>query len=68
MAARPSPRVHANGVFLPWVRHRADRIADERGPMRYYQFAEMAIALCGGLAFALVGWWEIVGTIWSAFE
>jgi len=36
--------------------------------MSYYQFAEMAIALCGGLAFALVGWWEIVGTIWSAFE
>ncbi len=28
--------------------------------MSYYQFAEMAVAVCGGLAFALVGWWEIV--------
>ncbi len=34
--------------------------------MSYYQLAEMAFALVAGLAFALIGWWEIVGTIWSA--
>jgi hypothetical protein len=32
----------------------------------YYRFAEMMVALGGGLAFALVGWWDIVGSIWSA--
>jgi len=36
--------------------------------MTYYQIAEILVALCAGLAFALVGWWEIVGTIWSALE
>ena|SRR5260221_10081647 len=32
--------------------------------MSYYRFAEMAVALCFGLTFALVGWWEIAGPIW----
>jgi hypothetical protein len=36
--------------------------------MSYYRFAEIAIALSFGLIFALVGWWDIVGTIWSALE
>jgi hypothetical protein len=40
----------------------------QHGPMSYYRFAEMAILVCGGLAFALVGWREIVGTIWSALR
>jgi hypothetical protein len=35
--------------------------------MSYYRFAEIA-ALSFGLAFALVGWWDIVGSIWSALE
>jgi len=34
------------------------------GPMSYRRFAEMAVALCFGLTFALVGWWEIAGPIW----
>jgi membrane protein required for beta-lactamase induction len=29
-----------------------------------YRFAEMVVALCLGLAFALVGWWEIAGPAW----
>jgi hypothetical protein len=36
--------------------------------MSYYDFAEIAIALSFGLAFALVGWWDIVGSIWSALQ
>jgi hypothetical protein len=32
--------------------------------MSYYRFAEMVVALCFGLTFALVGWWEIAGPIW----
>ena len=36
--------------------------------MSYYKIAEMAIALSFGLTFAFVGWWEIVGEIWSALE
>jgi hypothetical protein len=36
--------------------------------MRYYQFAEMAVALCAGLVFALLSWWDIVGSIWSALR
>jgi hypothetical protein len=36
--------------------------------MRYRRVAEIAIALSSGLAFALVGWWEIVGEILSALE
>src|SRR5258708_40029188 len=32
--------------------------------MSYYRFAEIAIALCFGLTFALVGWWEIAEPIW----
>jgi hypothetical protein len=32
--------------------------------MSYYRFAEIAIALCFGLTFALVGWWEIAELIW----
>jgi hypothetical protein len=39
-------------------------MAAEREPMSYYRFAEMAVALCFGLTFALVGWWEIAGPIW----
>jgi hypothetical protein len=58
--------VHANDVFLPGGRHRAGRIAEERGPMSYYRIAEIAIALSFGLTFALVGWREMVGQIWSA--
>ena len=27
--------------------------------MKYYRFAEMAVALCFGLTFALLGWWEM---------
>ena len=34
------------------------------GPMSYRRFAEMAVALCFGLTFALVGWWEVAGPIW----
>jgi hypothetical protein len=34
--------------------------------MSYYRIAEMAIALGFGLTFAAVGWWEIVGQIWSS--
>jgi hypothetical protein len=34
--------------------------------MRYYRFAETAVAVCLGLTFALVGWWEIARDIWSA--
>ena len=34
--------------------------------MSYCRIAEMAIALSFGLTFAFVGWWEIVGDIWSA--
>ncbi len=33
-----------------------------------YDRIEMAIALICGLAFALVGWREIAGQIWSALE
>jgi hypothetical protein len=36
--------------------------------MSYYQIAEMAIALSSGLTFALVGWWDIVESVWSALE
>ena len=36
--------------------------------MSYYRFAEIALALGFGLAFALVGWWDIVGSIWSALQ
>jgi len=36
--------------------------------MSYCRFAEIAIAVGFGLTFALVGWWEIVGEIWSALE
>jgi hypothetical protein len=36
--------------------------------MSYFRYAEMAIALSFGLTFALVGWWDIVGSIWSALE
>jgi hypothetical protein len=36
--------------------------------MNYYRIAEMAVAPCFGLTFALVGWWEIVREIWSALE
>jgi hypothetical protein len=36
--------------------------------MSYYRFAEIAFALSFGLTFALVGWWDIVGSIWSAFQ
>ncbi len=32
--------------------------------MSYYRFFEMAFALCFGLTFALVCWWEIAGPIW----
>jgi uncharacterized membrane protein len=32
--------------------------------MSHYRFFEMAFALCFGLTFALVGWWEIAGPIW----
>jgi hypothetical protein len=32
--------------------------------MSYYRFAEIAIALCFGLTFAIVGWWEIAEPIW----
>jgi hypothetical protein len=32
--------------------------------MSYYRFAQMAVALCFGLTFAFVGWWEIAGPIW----
>jgi hypothetical protein len=32
--------------------------------MSYYRFAAMAVALCFGLTFALVGWGEIAGPIW----
>jgi len=34
--------------------------------MSYYRFAEMAVAVSSGLAFALIGWCEIAGEIWSA--
>ena len=34
--------------------------------MSYHRFAGMAVALCFGLTFALVGWWEIEGPIWRA--
>jgi hypothetical protein len=34
--------------------------------MSYYWIAEIAIALSFGLAFAFVGWSEIVRDIWSA--
>jgi hypothetical protein len=56
----------ANDVFLPLGAPSAGRMADECGPMSYYRIAEIAIALSAGLTFALVGWWEIVGEIWSA--
>jgi hypothetical protein len=36
--------------------------------MSYYQFAETVVAVGFGLTFALVGWWDIVGSIWSALE
>ena len=32
--------------------------------MGHYRFFEMASALCFGLTFALVDWWEIAGPIW----
>jgi hypothetical protein len=32
------------------------------------RIAEIAIALSSGLAFALLGWWEIIGEILSALE
>jgi hypothetical protein len=67
-ARRPSPIViHASDVFLPRGSPRAGRIASEREPMSYYRFAEIA-ALSFGLTFALVGWLDIVGSIWSALE
>jgi hypothetical protein len=31
--------------------------------MRFYRFAEIATAICFGLTFAAVGWWEIADTI-----
>jgi hypothetical protein len=68
MAARPSKIVHASDVVLPWCRPRAGRIASECRPMSYCDFAEIAIALIFGLTFALVGWWDIVGSIWSALQ
>jgi hypothetical protein len=36
--------------------------------MSYYQCAETVVAAGFGLAFALVGWWDIIGSIWSALE
>ena len=33
--------------------------------MSYYRFAQIAVAVCFGLTFALVGWWEIAGPIWG---
>ncbi len=44
----------------------AGSIAAEPGTMSYHPFPEMAVALCFGLTFALVGWWEIEGPIWRA--
>jgi hypothetical protein len=60
-----SPPVDANDVFLPRRRHRTGRIADDRGAMNYDRI-EIAVALCCGVTFALVGWWEIARDIWSA--
>jgi hypothetical protein len=34
--------------------------------MSYSRFTEIAVALCFGLALALVGWWEIAAPIWRA--
>jgi hypothetical protein len=34
--------------------------------MSYSRFAEIAVAPCFGLIFALVGWWEVAGPIWRA--
>jgi hypothetical protein len=34
--------------------------------MSYYRFAEIAAALCFGLTFAAVGWWEIADGVWRA--
>ena len=67
-AGWPSKIVHASDIFLPWGRPRAGRIADEPGPMSYYQCAETVVAAGLGLAFALVGWWDIIGSIWSALQ
>jgi hypothetical protein len=36
--------------------------------MSYYRFSEKAIALGFGITFALVGWWDIVGSGWSALQ
>jgi hypothetical protein len=33
--------------------------------MSYRQLAQV-VALCTGLAFASVGWWQITGGIWKA--
>jgi hypothetical protein len=38
-------------------------MAVQHEPMSY-RFAEMVVALCFGLAFALLGWWDIAGPIW----
>jgi hypothetical protein len=38
---------------------------DDRGRMSYDRI-EIAVALCCGLTFALIGWWEIVRESWSA--
>jgi hypothetical protein len=43
---------------------RAGQIAAGRVPMSYYRFAEMVVALCFGLTFALVCWWGVAGPIW----
>jgi hypothetical protein len=34
--------------------------------MRQYQRIEIAVALSLGLAFAVIGWWDIAGEITSA--
>jgi hypothetical protein len=36
--------------------------------MRKYQLAEIAVALCCGLIFAAVGWWEIARDISRVFN
>jgi hypothetical protein len=59
---------NASDVFPPWCRHRAGRKAGERRPMNYYQLAQTVVAVGCGLTFALVGWWDIVGSIWSTLE
>jgi hypothetical protein len=69
VSAGPKPEsFHSCGVFLPRVRHRVGRTAEEREPMNYYRFAEMAVALSFGLTFALLGWWEIAEGISRALR